>query len=196
MYPFPKEPKKIAERIRHYESALRKDIKTFGSIDDGAGKRHLLGALYLMLGDVQGALKSYQWLDQALPDDMGEPLDYLCWTLALYRSGDIEAASRKLLQTMLHNLYLLPALIGVEQDRLEIWHGTNWAEKSYVQHAPAEMFALWDEAALEWAKQAYQSPKFQEVRERYIQICEQLKSEPVGPKRSQLVQEMFQLRMG
>jgi hypothetical protein len=27
---FPKEPKKIAERIQRYESALRKDIKRFG----------------------------------------------------------------------------------------------------------------------------------------------------------------------
>ena len=193
---FPKETKKIAERIQRYESALRKDIKRFGSIDDGAGKRYLLGTLYLMLDDVKGALQSYKWLEQVVPDDSGEPFDYLCWTLALYRSGDIEAASRKLLQTMLRNLYLLPALIGTEQDRLEIWHGTNWAEKSYVQYAPAEVFALWDETALEWVKQMYQSPKFRDMRDRYIAIYRQLKSEPVGPKRSQLVQEAFRLEMG
>jgi len=149
-----------------------------------------------MLDDVKGALQSYKWLEQVVPDDSGEPFDYLCWTLALYRSGDIEAASRKLLQTMLRNLYLLPALIGIEQDRLEIWHGTNWAEKSYVQYAPAEVFALWDETALEWVKQTYQSPKFRDMRDRYIAIYRQLKSEPVGPKRSQLVQEAFRLEMG
>ncbi len=117
MYQFPKEPKRIAERIRHYENALRKDVRTFGGIEDGAGKRYLLGVLYLMLGDVKGALQSYKWLEQALPDDTGDPLDYLCWTLALYRSGDFEAASKKLLQTMLQNLYLLPTLIGADQDR-------------------------------------------------------------------------------
>ena len=97
---------------------------------------------------------------------------------------------------MLHNLYLLPALIGVEQERLGIWHGTNWEEKSYAESAPPEVFALWDEAALEWVKQTYQGAKFREVRDRYIAICEQLKSEPVGPRRSQLVQEAFQLRIG
>ncbi len=196
MYQFPKEPKRIAERIRHYENALRKDVRTFGGIEDGAGKRYLLGVLYLMLGDVKGALQSYKWLEQALPDDTGDPLDYLCWTLALYRSGDFEAASKKLLQTMLQNLYLLPTLIGADQDRLDIWHGTNLAEKSYVEYAPAEFLALWDDAAIGWAKQMYHSPKFREVRDRYIQLCSQLNSEPVGPKRSQLVKELFQLRMG
>ncbi len=96
---------------------------------------------------------------------------------------------------MLHNLYLLPTLIGAEQECLDIWHGTNLAEKSYVEYAPAEILALWDDAALEWAKQMYQSSRFREVRDRYIQLCRQLKSEPVGPKRSQLVKELFQLRM-
>ena len=196
MNAFPTEPKKIMERIRRYERALRKDIKTFGFIEDGAGKRYLLGALYLILGDAEGAVQSYKWLEQVLPDDMGEPFDHLCWSLALYRAGDTEAASRKLLRTMLHNLYLLPALLGLKQDWLEIWHGDNWAEKSYIDYAPAEIFSLWDEPALEWAGQMYRTPRFQEVRDRYIEICQQLKSELVGSKRSQLVREMFQLRLG
>jgi len=193
MAQFPKRQKTIAERIRRYERALRNDIKRHGAINDGAGNRYLLGALYLMLGDAKGTLKSYKWLAQAIPDDMGEPFDYLCWTLALYRVGDMEAASEKLRQTMLRNLYLIPALIGVEQDRLDIWHGTNWEEQEYVTYASAEIFALWDQPALDWAAQTYNSPPFHEVRARYVAICKQLTSEPRGPKRSQLVQEKFQL---
>ena len=165
-----------------------------GTIDDGAGKRYLLGVLYLLKGDPAGALKSYAWLEQALPDDGGEPLDYLCWTLALYRSGDLEAASKKLRQTMLQNLYLVPALIGEEQARLDIWHGMNLEEKEYIQDAPAEYFALWDEAALEWARQTYQSPGMREARDRHIAILKQLKTGPVGPKRAELVKELYQLQ--
>ena len=119
---FPTRPDRIAERIRRYERALRKDIATFGGIDDGAGKRYLLGALYLASGDARGALKSYEWLRQVLPDDSGEPFDYLCWTLALYRSGDREAASHKLVQTMLRNIYLIPILLGLEPTRMDYWH--------------------------------------------------------------------------
>ncbi len=118
---FPTDPRKIAERIRRYERALRRDLETMGSIDDGAGKRYMLGALYLALGDVQGALESYAWLQKVVPNDSGEPVDSLCWTLALYRAGDRPAASRKLVQTMLRNLYLNPALVGIAQPRLDIW---------------------------------------------------------------------------
>ncbi len=193
MFPFPREPKKIAERIRRYENALRKEIQMHGTIDDGAGKRYLLGVLYLLKGDPAAALKSYAWLEEALPDDGGEPLDYLCWTLALYRSGDLESASKKLRQTMLQNLYLVPALIGEEQVRLDIWVGANWGENDYLQDAPAEYFALWDEAALGWARQTYQSPGMREARDRHIAILKQLKTEPVGPKRAKLVAELYQL---
>ncbi len=193
MYQFPKEPKRITERIRRYERALRKEHETFGSIHDGAGKRYLLGPLYLLLGDTAGAVRSFAWFERAFPDDMGEPVQYLCWALALYRSGNIAGASRKLLQTMLLNLYLVPHLLGMPQDRLDIWHGSNWAEKSYLEYAPPELLALWDQRALEWAKETYHSPKFRQVRARYIEIHEQLRHEPVGPRRSQLVQEAFEL---
>ncbi len=192
----PKQPQKIKERLQSHERALRKEVKIHGAIDDSAGRRYELGVLYLLLGDVKGAVKSYKWMEQLTPDDMGDPFDHLCWTLALYRSGDLEAASTKLCQTMLINLYLIPSLIGVEQEPFNIWHGTNLAEKSYVGYAPPEIFTLWDEAAIDWARQTYQSPKFRAVRDRYVLLSEQLQSERPGPKRSQIVQEMYQLKAG
>lgn len=194
MAPFPKRPKTIADRIKRYERALRNDLRIHGGVDDGAGNRYILGVYYLMLGDTKGALKSYKWLQKVIPDDSGEPFDYLCWTLALYRSGDMEAAAAKLRQTMVRNLYLIPALIGEEPDIPEIRHGSNWEEPDYVEYAPPEYFALWDESELDWARKTYDSPPLREVRESYISICKQLESEPRGPKRSQLVEEKYRLQ--
>lgn len=190
----PTQPNKIAERIRRYERLLRKDIATIGGIDDGAGKRYLLGALYLAMGDTQGALKSYGWLRKVLPDDSGEPFDYLCWTLALLRSGDLEAASKKLVQTMLRNIYLLPVLLGLEPARMSYRHGSNWEELEYAAMGPVEVFALWDEESRAWARQTYESAEVQRVREQHVRICTQLSDEPVGPKRNQLVSELFAMR--
>ena len=81
---FPKDPKKIRERITGYERDLQ--AKVYGFIDDGYGKRYLLGPLYMLLGDIKGALKSFAWFEKSFPDDVGEPMHYLCWTLALYRA--------------------------------------------------------------------------------------------------------------
>ncbi|MCP4602199.1 MAG: hypothetical protein GY847_17065 [Proteobacteria bacterium] len=194
MYQFPKEPKKIRERIRRYERKLRKEQEELGALSDGYGKRYLLGPLYMLLGDTAGAINSFEWFKKTCPDDVGEPAQYLCWTLALYRSGNMEAASQKLRQTMLSNHYLIPHLLGLEQEDFDIWHGSNLAEKNYVQYVPPELFELWDEQALQWAKETYHSSKFCQVRERYIEIYEQLKNERPGPKRSQLVEQAFRLQ--
>ena len=157
---------------------------------DGSGKRYLLGPLYMVMGDVQSALKSFCWFARSFPDDIGEPFHYLCWTLALYRSGNKKAASQKLRRTMLSNLYLIPHLLGLDQEELDIWHGTNLAQKSYLQYASPEILALWDPEAWQWASETYHSPDFQQLRERYIELLRQLKGEPVGPGRNRLVEEI------
>jgi hypothetical protein len=194
MLQFPKEPKKIRERVRSYERALRKEHETFGAYDDSFGKRYLLGPLYLLMGDIPGAVQSYNWFEQTFPDDMGEPFHDLCWALALYQSGNTAAATRKLQQAMLSNLYLLPHLLGLEQERLNIWHGSNYEQKEYLQDAPIEIWTLWDQRALDWANATYNRPEFLRVRARYVEIQRQLKDERPGARRSQLVAEAFELR--
>jgi len=68
----PKTPTKIHERIKRYERELRQELKNFGAIHDGSGKRYLLGPLYLLLGDTKGAVRSFNWFEKSFPDDMGE----------------------------------------------------------------------------------------------------------------------------
>jgi hypothetical protein len=194
MMQFPDEPKKIKARIARYERALREEQKRYGNIDDGYGKRYLLGPLYMLLGDEIGAVRSFEWFEQTFPDDMGDPIQYLCWALALYRTGDTAGATRKLRETMLSNLYLIPYLLGEDQEELDVWHGTNIAEKAYLEYWPPEIWALWDDAALGWARDTYDSDEFRRVRGRYIEILEQLGSEPRGPRRSRLVDKMYRLQ--
>jgi hypothetical protein len=194
MFQFPKEPKKIRARIRRYERGLRHELETYGAIDDGYGKRYLLGPLYLLMDDLEGALESFAWFERTCPDDVGEPVHFLCWSLALYRSGDTAQAVQRLRQTMLSNLYLIPHLLGREQDELDIWHGTNYEQKGFLEYVPSEIWALWDAPALRWAEKTYDSPEFCRIRTRYIEIHERLKSEPRGPRRSALVDEAFSLQ--
>jgi hypothetical protein len=190
---FPKDPKKLKARIRRYERALRLEHEQFGAYDDSYGKRFLLGPLYLLAGDLPGALKSFKWFEQAFPDDSGEPYHRLCWTLALYRSGDLDAASHKLRQTMLTNLYLIPRLLGIPQSRFDVWHHSNWADEEYAEDSPPEILELWDPAARQWALETYQSVELSRVRTRYVEIFKQLKTEPVGPRRTRLVSEAGRL---
>ena len=194
---FPQDPKKIRARIRSYERALRKEQEAFGAIDDSYGKRYLLGPLYLLMGDTDGALKSFAWFQETFPNDAGDPMHRLCWTLALFKSDDLDAATQKLRQTMLSNLYLIPHVLGMKQNRLDIWHASNLAEQAHIEYMPPEVFALWDETSpgvvAEYVQFTRNTGDFVIV---YIAIYRQLKTEPRGPERSELVKEAAALEYG
>ncbi|HJN16314.1 MAG TPA: hypothetical protein QGH10_12505 [Armatimonadota bacterium] len=190
----PQNPRKIRERLRRYERKLREEKRTYGFHRDGAGKRYLVGPLYLLLGDVDGAFKAFRLFETEFPDDSGEPGHCLCWALALYRSGDLEPATRKLRETMLQNPYVVPHLLGLEVRELDIWHGSSHEWPSYLECIPADYFLLWDERELDWASRLYHGPDFQSVLARYVQIHKELKHLPPGPRRSRLVHEAYALK--
>lgn len=163
-------------------------------MSDGFGKRYFLGPFYLILGDIQGAIESYEWFEREFSDDVGEPGQCLCWVLAHYRSGDKVAAAQRLLKADLENLYMFPALFGWEPKKHEMWHGSNWQWIEYLEEIPREYFALWKTVELNWAMGVYQSPTMQELRKRHIEIREALKGEKDREKRRLLIEEDSRLR--
>jgi len=79
MADIPPDPKRIRARIRSYERKLEQERRELGSYHDGAGKRYFLGPLYLLAGDLAGAVRSFRWFEQEFPDDGGDPGQSLCW---------------------------------------------------------------------------------------------------------------------
>ena len=191
---FPKDKKKIVERIRRYENSLLAEKRRFGSYDDGYGKRYLLGPLYLLAGDIEGAVKHYKWFEMNFDDDCGEPIHRLCWVLTLYRKGDIENARRALIKVMLINLYIIPYIIGNEQEKINGWYGSNWEWKEYLEEIPQEIWALWKPEEITWVRELYFSEQIITIRNRYITIHRQMETEPVGKRRSELIQEASKFR--
>ena len=103
---FPEEPKKLKERISRYKRLLKKDYS------DGGGKRYLIGPMYQLLGNGEGALEYYSWFNKKYDDDSGDPYMRLCWTLALIQDGQDKAANAMLKYTMLSNIYLVHLCLG------------------------------------------------------------------------------------
>ncbi len=94
---------------------------------------------------------------------------------------------------MFSNLYLVPHLLGSPIAVLDIWHGSSDAELSYAEHIHEPYLKLWTEDERKRASGLYQSPGFQSVRKRYMEIARALDAAPPGPERSRLVKEMHEL---
>ncbi len=195
MYAFPEDHKKLRARIRSYERKLEKEKEEFGFCRDGSGKRYLLGPLYMLMGDIDGAIKSFKWFEAAFPDDTGEPYQYLCWILALYKINDIKEAKKKALETIFQNLYLIPHLLQIKQEEYKMWHSSNLAEIEHAEYLPAEFIDLWDEKALEWLKQFYHDNKTQEIIKEYVILNTKLNDLSPGIERSELCNKINELEV-
>ena len=188
--------KKIKATIARYRRAMNKEWKDHHFISDCAGKRYMIGPLYLRIDDTKGAMAHYKWFEKMFSDDSGEPFHRMGWTLALHRNGSGEGAERMLLIAMLKNLYMFPNLFGVDPPTIDGWHGSNWEELEYITDAPKWMLKLWTEDELEWAKGIYYSDQAIRIRERYITINQFLELVRPGEKRSELVNESSKLERG
>ncbi len=189
MYNFPETEKRLRRRISSYKSSLLKEKKKFGYVNDGAGKRYLLFALYFVLNDLEETRDYIKWYDNEFPDDSGEPIQKLCWALSLRRMGNEMDARKMLAETMLSNLYMIPKLLGQDVNEYDIWHGSNMAHIGYVGYLPKEVAASITEAESQWLRQEHDSPEFRHIRQRYIQIYSKLKSTRDIDKRKRLLSE-------
>ena len=65
-------------------------IKKIGFINDQSGKCHRFCVFYVLSGVFEKTLDFSVWFEHAFPEDIGEPIFDLYWTLVYYRTGNIE----------------------------------------------------------------------------------------------------------
>lgn len=185
----PKRTETIKRRIKEYEDYLKAEKRRFGCYDDSGGIRYLIGPFYMLAGDIDGALRHYKWFTRVFPDDCGEPGQYLCWTLALYKSGNIKKAFIKFLHTLFMNPYVIARVIGIDY-QLPFKPYSNIPTKEWAEYIPPEIYNLWDDEAAAWLKVSFYADKTQSLLHKYNDIGRRLEAEPMGPERSRLVREL------
>ena len=196
MYDFPQNKKALEKRISSYRNALLKEQKQFGYVNDGAGKRYLLFSLYLVLNNLEQVQYYLSWYENEFSDDVGEPIQMLCWALILKRLGKNAEARRKLAETMLSNLYIIPKVLGKEIAAYDMWHSSSDADINYIDYMPREVIAALTEAEIQWISQEYDSLDFRHFRKRYIEIYDQLQGLKNMDERKKLLAESHTLLDG
>lgn len=179
--------KRFRNRAARLKRALTGEKRRFGGIDDSSGKRYRIGPLFALAGDLKEALAHYKWFAKHCPDDVGEPMHCLWWALALYRFGDVKNANRKLLETLVRNLYLLPALVGSPIARQDMWHGSSWGEPEHLSQVSPEFLPQLSEDERSWIEQQLESALFRRVKDEYVSAHHALLTEKSVEKRSAIL---------
>ncbi|MFZ9595973.1 MAG: tetratricopeptide repeat protein [Bdellovibrionia bacterium] len=186
---FPTDKKKLKARIGAYKRALAKP-----NCDDGYGKRFLVGHMYLLLGDHDGALQFYDWYTKKFPEDGVEPLNHVTWALASYRSGKIEDAQRKLKEAATRNPHIWDWLRGDSMDRWDIEYGCNFDEPEYLHEAPPEILELWTPEELNWVCEYSMTEEVVSLMAELTSIRRELKGLRPGPRRTAVCERLFELQ--
>ncbi len=193
MINFPETEKQLKGRISSYKSALNKEKKEYGSINDGAGKRYLLFMLHFVLNDLKKSEKYFEWYEAEFDDDVGEPAQKLCWAISLYRMGKLDKARYALADLMLDNLYIIPKLLGESIKKYDIWHSGSCGDYDYFDYIYDEVLDVISKDDKNWIKEEYDSFVFQRIRQRYIEIFGQLQKTEDMPLRKKLLEESHSL---
>ena len=193
MFNFPETEKKLKSRIFSYKSALNKEKKTHGYISDGSGKRYLLFCLYFVLDDLKKSKEYFEWYVSEFSDDVGEPIQKLCWALSLQRMEKAREAKMKLAELMLSNLYIIPQIIGKKIKPYDIWLSSSDAHIDYIDYLPREVRTSIKQNEMDWMKTLYESFEFRRIRKRYIEIFHDLQNvKEIGARRA-LLDESYTL---
>ena len=191
MYTLPNSAKTIRERAMRYRRSLINEEKNLGYINDGAGKRYLVGPLFVLAGDLEKAIDYYKWYEKEFSDDSGEPLHYIYWALALFRVGNKKEAEKKLLEALVQNIYILSTLTGMKIGKHEIWHGSNFENPDYLYEIPEDMLPTFTDEERLWIRKMIESFTFQRILKEYIATFHVLKREKEIGKRTVILDNWY-----
>lgn len=192
-----KQIERVKAKIEKYKKALAADKKHWGGqYHDGQGIRYLIPKQFIKIKDYKSGLRYLNWFDKNFPDDSGYPIFLFEWTFILFKCGKLIEAENKSHQTFFSNTYLFDKFLGKEPLRLDKNESSNWEHESLVD---GFAYSSTDTEFIEfasWMEQILSSRTFLDKANEFIEIERQLKTEPVGEKRTELVNRLSKIKYG
>jgi len=132
----------LYQMLGRYDEAI-KEFKELllRNPNDYQGVRYIIAPAYLLKGDIEGAIREFEWYQKHYGEDQPLPDFSLNWALALVPAGRYEETAAKIRSTIFFNpylnpylnLYLIPLVLGQEPEVLPIWHWINTMGLDYAE---------------------------------------------------------------
>jgi tetratricopeptide (TPR) repeat protein len=160
------------EALGEYEALLRLNK------NDNQGARYVIGPLYQLAGDLEGALRAYERFVKHYPDDIGDPHHAFCWGLSLYEAGRKPEAVSRWRQALFQNIYIALLLLGERLPEEAIWVGSNLGWPDYAEDYLDLYGALWERVsgARGCLRRLWLDPEMRADVRRWLELGQQLEA--------------------
>ncbi|MDQ6758198.1 MAG: hypothetical protein M3004_14845 [Bacteroidota bacterium] len=187
----------VKRKIEKYKKALAADKKYWGGqYHDGGGIRYLIPEQFIKIKDYKGGLRYLNWFDKNFPDDSSYPIFLFEWTFILFMCDKLKQAEQKAHRTFFSNTYLFDNFLGKEPLQLDKNENSSWELSSLADNF---IYKNTDEEFIQfanWIVTVLSSRTFLDKANEFIKIEQQLKNEPVGQRRSELVDKSSKIKYG
>jgi len=192
-----KQIEKVIAKIEKYKKALAADKKHWGGqYHDGQGIRYIIPAQFIKIKDYKGGLKYLNWFEKNFPDDSGYPIFLFEWTLILFKCDKLIDAEKKAHRTFFSNTYLFDKFLQKEPLELDKNESSNW---EYQLLADNFTYTSKDPEFIEfasWTAMILSRREFFDKANEFIEIERELVNEPVGKRRTELVNRSSKIKYG
>lgn len=187
-----KQRERIKDKIKKIKATLLAEKRKFGGFDDSRGLRYLPPELYLKIKDFNGGLRYLKWFNKHFPDDVGFPEFLFASTVILFNVRKLEEAEDYALKTYFSETFLFDVFFGKELKVLNKNVSDQQVEylKDFAYRHDQEDFVEFSN----WLSKFLQSERFVKAKNEYDDITQQLETEPVGPRRTMLVERLYSLK--
>lgn len=179
---------KYRDAIDEYEALLHLNP------NDNQGVRYLIGPLYQLAGDLEGALEHYRMYAEEYPDDWGDPHHTFSWGLALQQSGRPRSALKKWYEGFYQNIYIAPLLIDALLPPENMRHFSNLEYPSYARSYLDTFQPLWAEAAdaKRLLKRLWTDPDVKDARTQWVDLGQRMQVIAEGTERDDETQQRWE----
>ena len=192
-----KQIERVKLKIEKLKKALAADKKYWGGYyHDAQGIRYALPELYIKIEDYKNGLRYLNWFNKNFPGDTGHALFLFESAFILFKSKKVADAEAKIFSTYFSNIQLFDKFLEKELFKIPKDVDTSWERESvekyfnYSRHTGEfEEFAIWIEIL-------FARPRFLDMINEFFQIELILEKEPVGKRRSALIERRSQIESG
>jgi hypothetical protein len=192
-----KQIERVKAKIEKYKKALAADKKYWGGqYHDGQGIRYIIPEQFIKINDYKGGQRYLNWFDKNFPEDSGYPIFLFEWTFILFKCDKLIEAEKKVYQTFFSNTYLFDKFLGKEPLQLDKNESSNWEYESLVDGFPYSSFDTEFIEFANWTENVLSSREFLDKANEFVEIERKLITEPIGKKRTELVNQLSKIKYG